>query len=153
MRFWIVEGAIDAAAVYALVALCGVRRVAALGLPGVASWSQLRAGVLTLARDRVVVVATDADKAGDDAAKLIAADLAPSRGWSGESAPAAKTGLRCSSSRLRRGGGVRAIEICAGAGGLSLGLTRAGFDVLGVENNSDAVATHVGIAARANSPM
>lgn len=38
---------------------------------------------------------------------------------------------------------MRAIEICAGAGGLSLGLTRAGFDVLGVENNSDAVATHV----------
>lgn len=38
---------------------------------------------------------------------------------------------------------MRAIEICAGAGGLSLGLTRAGFDVLGVENNSDAVATHL----------
>ena len=36
-----------------------------------------------------------------------------------------------------------AIEICAGAGGLSLGLARAGFDVLGVENNSDAVATHL----------
>lgn len=76
-ELWLVEGAIDAAAVYALVALCGVRRVAALGLPGVASWSQLKAGVLTLARDRVVVVATDNDKAGDDAAKLIAADLAP----------------------------------------------------------------------------
>lgn len=35
-----------------------------------------------------------------------------------------------------------AIDICAGAGGLSLGLLRAGWDVLGVEHDPDAVATH-----------
>lgn len=36
----------------------------------------------------------------------------------------------------------KALDICAGAGGLSLGLQRAGFDVLGVESCRDAVATH-----------
>ena len=35
-----------------------------------------------------------------------------------------------------------AIDCCAGAGGLSLGLQRAGWDVLGVELDPDAVATH-----------
>lgn len=35
-----------------------------------------------------------------------------------------------------------AIDICAGAGGLSLGLRRAGFDTLGIELDADAVATH-----------
>ena len=37
---------------------------------------------------------------------------------------------------------MKAIDICAGAGGLSLGLTRAGFDVLGLEVDADAVDTH-----------
>jgi len=35
-----------------------------------------------------------------------------------------------------------AIDVCAGAGGLSLGLQRAGFDVLGVEHDLAAVVTH-----------
>jgi site-specific DNA-cytosine methylase len=39
--------------------------------------------------------------------------------------------------------GRRAIDLCCGAGGLSLGLVRAGFDVLGVEQDPDAVATHL----------
>jgi DNA-cytosine methyltransferase len=37
---------------------------------------------------------------------------------------------------------MRAIDVCAGAGGLSLGLTRAGFDVLGVELDDVAAAFH-----------
>lgn len=37
---------------------------------------------------------------------------------------------------------IPAIEICAGAGGLSLGLTRAGFAVHAVEFDADAVDTH-----------
>lgn len=37
---------------------------------------------------------------------------------------------------------MKAIDVCAGAGGLSLGLQRAGWDVLGVEHDADACATH-----------
>lgn len=37
---------------------------------------------------------------------------------------------------------MRALDCCAGAGGLSLGLHRAGFDVLGVEIDADACETH-----------
>jgi DNA (cytosine-5)-methyltransferase 1 len=37
---------------------------------------------------------------------------------------------------------LRALDCCAGAGGLSLGLHRAGFDVLGVEMDADACETH-----------
>jgi site-specific DNA-cytosine methylase len=35
-----------------------------------------------------------------------------------------------------------AIDVCAGAGGLSLGLRRAGFETHGVEHDPDAVETH-----------
>ena len=37
---------------------------------------------------------------------------------------------------------MRALDCCAGAGGLSLGLQRAGFDVLGVELDGCAAETH-----------
>lgn len=37
---------------------------------------------------------------------------------------------------------MRALDCCAGAGGLSLGLQRAGFDVLGVELDERAAETH-----------
>ena len=37
---------------------------------------------------------------------------------------------------------MRALDLCAGAGGLSLGLLRAGFDVLGIELDADAIDTH-----------
>lgn len=37
---------------------------------------------------------------------------------------------------------MKAIDVCAGAGGLSLGLTRAGFDVLGIELDDVAAAFH-----------
>jgi site-specific DNA-cytosine methylase len=37
---------------------------------------------------------------------------------------------------------MRALDLCAGAGGLSLGLQRAGFDVLGIELDADAIETH-----------
>lgn len=39
-------------------------------------------------------------------------------------------------------GPMRAIDVCAGAGGLSLGLQRAGWTVLGVEKDENAVETH-----------
>lgn len=38
---------------------------------------------------------------------------------------------------------MKAIDICAGAGGLSLGLQRAGFDVHGVELRREAAALHM----------
>ncbi len=37
---------------------------------------------------------------------------------------------------------LRAIDVCSGAGGFSIGLARAGYEVLGVELDPDAVATH-----------
>lgn len=37
---------------------------------------------------------------------------------------------------------MRAFDLCAGAGGFSLGLQRAGFDVLGLELDDDAIDTH-----------
>ncbi len=36
----------------------------------------------------------------------------------------------------------KALDLCAGAGGLSLGLQRAGFNVLGIELDADAIETH-----------
>ena len=73
---WIVEGAIDALAVRALARLVGAEgRVAPLGLPGVSSWPKMRDWVLARCRDRVVVIATDADEAGDRAATQIAEDV------------------------------------------------------------------------------
>lgn len=38
--------------------------------------------------------------------------------------------------------GPRALDLCAGAGGLSLGLHRAGYFVLGVDTDEDACETH-----------
>ncbi len=37
---------------------------------------------------------------------------------------------------------MKALDLCCGAGGLSLGLTRAGFDVLGIDADADALDTH-----------
>ena len=37
---------------------------------------------------------------------------------------------------------MKALDCCAGAGGLSLGMQRAGFDVLGIELDHDACETH-----------
>lgn len=37
---------------------------------------------------------------------------------------------------------MKAIDVCCGAGGLSLGLQRAGWEVLGVEKDKDACETH-----------
>lgn len=51
-------------------------------------------------------------------------------------------------------GPIDAIDVCAGAGGLSAGLQCAGFDVRGVEINADAVDTHrrhVGPCERASA--
>lgn len=70
---WLVEGAVDVLAVRALARmgmLPGVpRRPAVLGMPGVETWPQYRASVLRYVAGRRVLVAFDADKAGDRAVK------------------------------------------------------------------------------------
>jgi hypothetical protein len=70
---WLVEGAVDVLALRALARmgmLPGVpRRPAVLGLPGVETWPQYRASVLRYVAGRRVLVAFDADKAGDRAVK------------------------------------------------------------------------------------
>jgi hypothetical protein len=70
---WLVEGAVDVLALRALARmgmLPGVpRRPAVLGLPGVETWSQFRASVCQYVAGRRVLVAFDADKAGDRAVK------------------------------------------------------------------------------------
>lgn len=71
---WLVEGAPDVLAVRALARNGALGsdvspRPAVLGLPGVEVWPQFRASVLQHVRGRRVLVAFDADQAGDRAVK------------------------------------------------------------------------------------
>jgi hypothetical protein len=71
---WLVEGAPDVLAVRALARNGALGsyvspRPAVLGLPGVEMWPQFRASVLQHVRGRRVLIAFDADKAGDRAVK------------------------------------------------------------------------------------
>ncbi|HEU4403715.1 MAG TPA: toprim domain-containing protein [Polyangiaceae bacterium] len=76
-EIWLAEGAADALALRALNRVARApRSMAALAVPGVATWPAFRASVLTHVRGRVVHVSLDADKAGDEAVALIARDVA-----------------------------------------------------------------------------
>ena len=71
---WIVEGALDVRAGRALARSGALGpdvppRPAVLGLPGVETWAHFGRSVLRHVRDRRVLVAFDADEAGDRAAK------------------------------------------------------------------------------------
>lgn len=76
-EIWLAEGATDALALRALNrAARAPRRMAALAVPGVATWPAFRASVLPHVRGRVVHVSLDADRAGDDAVAAVARDVA-----------------------------------------------------------------------------
>jgi hypothetical protein len=71
---WLVEGAVDVLALRALARAGALGaevppRPAVLGLPGVEMWGRFGPSVLRYVRGRRVLVAFDADKAGDRAAK------------------------------------------------------------------------------------
>jgi hypothetical protein len=81
---WLVEGAADVLALRALARSGALgpgvpARPAVLGLPGVETWKHFGRSVLRHARGRRVLVAFDADKAGDRAAKEGAAAQAMQR--------------------------------------------------------------------------
>lgn len=74
VEFAIVEGALDVAAMRLLARRAGLAR-AVVGIPGVEHWRKHLDALRALARGRVVVVALDADAAGDRHVTELAAEL------------------------------------------------------------------------------
>lgn len=79
-ELWLVEGALDVLAVRALnargllTADGSPRHLVVLGLPGVGAWPQVRPWVLERVRGRAVLVALDADGAGETLVAAIGTD-------------------------------------------------------------------------------